>query len=126
MSIGNQCYLFSKEKATWADAHFNCEQINAKLAVVKSKAQDQKLRIFLNGFTGKMHKFFMVRVIYIFASEKQERWLGARYNSKTKKWIWALNGKALKYNGFVGNMAKNSSETLDWQAVVMDPRYAYR
>lgn len=58
--------------------------------------------------------------------EKQERWLGARYNSKTKNWIWALNGKALKYNDFVNNVAKNSSETLDWQAVVMDPRYAYR
>lgn len=75
MSIGNQCYLFSKEKATWADAHFNCEQINAKLAVVKSKAQDQKLRIFLNGFTGKMHKFFMVRVLtYIFRETGALAW----------------------------------------------------
>lgn len=69
----------------------------------------------------------MVRVFTnIFGTEKQERWLGARYNSKTKKWIWALNGKALKYNGFVDNVTKNSSETFDWQAVVMDPRYAYR
>ncbi|CAH1134718.1 unnamed protein product [Ceutorhynchus assimilis] len=110
MSLGNQCYLFSKEKVTWSDAHFNCGQINAKLAVIRSKVQDQKLRIFLNGFT-----------------EKHERWIGGRYNTKTNQWIWALNGKSLKYNGFIKeNIPNNGTEGLNWQAIVMDPEHAYR
>ncbi|XP_050307442.1 uncharacterized protein LOC126744139 [Anthonomus grandis grandis] len=109
MSLGNQCYLFSKERVTWTDAHFTCGQINAKLAVIKSKAQDQKLRIFLNGFT-----------------EKQERWIGARYNGKSRQWIWALNGKPLKYTGFAQEPGVNGTGSLEWHAIVMDPNHAYK
>ncbi|XP_019769036.2 uncharacterized protein LOC109543657 isoform X1 [Dendroctonus ponderosae] len=109
MSLGNQCYLFSKERVTWSDAHFNCGQINAKLVMIRSKVQDQKLRIFLNGFT-----------------EKQERWIGGRYNVKTGEWIWALNGKPLKYNGFIKEPILNATGSIDWQAIIMDPQYGYR
>ncbi|XP_066152585.1 uncharacterized protein [Euwallacea fornicatus] len=109
MALGNQCYLFSKEKATWSDAHFNCRQINAKLAIVRTKTQDQKLRIFLNGF-----------------AEKSERWIGGRYNTKIKEWIWALSGKPLGYKGFVQEPSSNSTDNLEWQAIVMDPQYAYK
>ncbi|KAL1496952.1 hypothetical protein ABEB36_007996 [Hypothenemus hampei] len=109
MSLGNNCYLFSKDKVTWSNAHFNCDQINSKLAIVRSRVQDQKLRIFLNGFT-----------------EKQERWIGGRYNGKRNEWIWALNGKPLKYKGFAEEPKVNSSDPIYWHAIVMDPVYGYK
>lgn len=45
---------------------------------------------------------------------------------KTGNWIWALNGKPLKYNGFIKEPILNATGTIDWQAIIMDPQYGYR
>ncbi|XP_030757501.1 uncharacterized protein LOC115883300 isoform X2 [Sitophilus oryzae] len=109
MVLGSQCYLFSRDKATWSDAHFNCAHINSRLAIIRSRVQDKKLKIFLNGFT-----------------EKQERWIGGRFNDKTKKWVWALNGNQLRYQGFAEEVLQNPTNGSNWNAIIMDPQYSYQ
>ncbi|XP_076269286.1 secretory phospholipase A2 receptor-like isoform X2 [Rhynchophorus ferrugineus] len=109
MLLGNQCYLFSTKNATWSDAHFNCASINAHLAIIKTKAQDKKLRIYLNQFT-----------------ERKERWIGGRYNGKTNEWVWALNARPLQFKGFAEEVLQNSTIATEWQALIVDPQYSYQ
>lgn len=44
--LGNECYYFATEKASWLDAHFECKDRNSKLAE-PFKFEDYRLRKYL-------------------------------------------------------------------------------
>lgn len=52
--IGKKCYYFSKEPSTWNDAFFACKENGDKLAILRNKKQEFKIREFLTDqFVGK-------------------------------------------------------------------------
>jgi hypothetical protein len=101
--IGKKCYHFSKDLATWHDAHFSCSSLNSSLAIVTRPQQELAVRRYLNrGSDGK-----------------HERWLGGRYNEKTGKWVWGENGKPLVFHGF--SRMNANDRRWEWHCIVVDP-----
>ncbi|KAJ8964446.1 hypothetical protein NQ314_004905 [Rhamnusium bicolor] len=45
---GHRCYFFSKEPATWQDAHFHCRDMHSNIAIIKNANQDKLIRNFLS------------------------------------------------------------------------------
>ncbi|XP_060517670.1 secretory phospholipase A2 receptor-like isoform X2 [Cylas formicarius] len=111
ISLGRKCYRLSKDAVTWSQAYYRCDQNNSKLAIVRSKSQDYKLRMLLNGFT-----------------DKQERWIGGISNGRKGGWIWAQSGQSLKYTGFAKNVQSNVLSYMEWHqaAIMMDPKFEYQ
>lgn len=106
---GHRCYFFSKEPATWQEAHFHCRDMHSNIAVIKSANQDKLIRSFL--------------------SKKPlaplERWLGGVYDWEQMAWKWAASGKPLSYSGFQ-KTEKEDKEKLRWHCIIMDPSLQYR
>ncbi|KAJ8920843.1 hypothetical protein NQ315_015635 [Exocentrus adspersus] len=107
---GHRCYFFSKEPATWQDAHFKCRDMHSNIAIIKNWNQDKLLRSFLSK-----------RPVALV-----ERWLGGVYDWEQMAWKWAASGKPLSYNGFQQKMDKEDKEKLRWHCIIMDPALDYR
>lgn len=45
--LGNSCYLFSSEIATWQEAHFRCRERESQLAVLATQYEDTTVRTYL-------------------------------------------------------------------------------
>lgn len=108
--LSHRCYFFSKEKATWQDAFFQCHSMKSNLAIIKNRNQDKLINRVL---TGK-------------SMEPLERWLGGRFDWQRKQWKWAASGKPLSYNGFGWPMRKKDESQLQWNCIVVDPNWGYR
>lgn len=55
--LGNKCYTFSDKALSWNEADWACRENKTRLAVIRTKHQDAKLKKFLNrGFVGKIIK----------------------------------------------------------------------
>ncbi|XP_045471250.1 C-type lectin domain family 2 member G-like isoform X2 [Harmonia axyridis] len=106
--IKNRCYHFSHQKLNWNDAYWACRDNKTYLAVILNKAQDKKLREFLDsGFVGRY-----------------ERWLGGLYDWKQKRWLWANSGTPLKYHGF--QFRNSTGEGFEWKSITMDPNIRFK
>ncbi|XP_019864740.1 uncharacterized protein LOC109594018 isoform X2 [Aethina tumida] len=102
--IGKKCYYFSKEPGTWHDAFFACKENGAKLAILRNKKHEFKIREFLT-------------------DQFVERWIGALYDNQSKKWNW-FNGQHLTFRGFAPGALRNKD--LEFTAAFMDPKLQYR
>ncbi|CAH0556482.1 unnamed protein product [Brassicogethes aeneus] len=109
MRLSHRCYYFSKIKATWNDAYYNCKDLHGNLAIIKNKYQSKLITKTLNG-----------------SSEMLDRWLGAKYDWRQKTWIWAASGKSLAFENFYNSTIKVKEENLDWHCIFADPDYGYR
>lgn len=48
MRLGNKCYFFSNNTATWQEAYFHCKDFHSNLAIIKSAHQNKILRMALS------------------------------------------------------------------------------
>lgn len=59
--LGNKCYTFSDKALSWNEADWSCRENKTRLAVIRTKHQDVKLKKFLNrGFVGKCIVFYSI------------------------------------------------------------------
>ncbi|KAL0269698.1 UNVERIFIED_CONTAM: hypothetical protein PYX00_007338 [Menopon gallinae] len=105
--VSGSCYFFSTTPETWHDAHFECRDRNANLAVVQKKWQDKNLRFYLN------HS----------RPERVDRWIGGIFNWKAMIWVWGPTGKPLRYKGFP---KKHDPADNQWKCIAMDRYLKYR
>ncbi|XP_059613344.1 uncharacterized protein LOC132259646 [Phlebotomus argentipes] len=106
--LGNECYYFSSEKASWLDAHFECKDRNSKLAE-PFKFEDYRLRKHL------------LRA----ETERTPKWIGGIYNWERKTWQWGYNGRAMKYQAF-SQMKPGSTEDMKFHCSMMNPTLKFR
>nr|XP_023023991.1 uncharacterized protein LOC111512095 [Leptinotarsa decemlineata] len=105
ISLGNRCYFFSDNEATWEKAFFECRKNGSKLAIIRNRSQDHNLRRFLNNFI-----------------ERHDRWIGGIYDWKSTKWRWAMTGQPINYRGFNDSVYRRNIKDLTWNSIFMDPR----
>lgn len=96
--VGKKCYSLSRDKETWSNAYYNCQDIKSELAVFKNMKQDKKLR-------NKLRKLDIV-------SEK--RWMGGYFDFKNSLWKWAATGKLLP-------VQPHAAGDLKWSCLLWDP-----
>lgn len=48
LRLSQNCYYFSKNKTTWQDAFFTCQDLHGKFAIIRNSYQDKMLRNFLS------------------------------------------------------------------------------
>ncbi|CAG9771469.1 unnamed protein product [Ceutorhynchus assimilis] len=102
--LSHRCYFFSKEKATWQDAFYQCHSMHSSLAIIRNSNQDKLIKKTLSKNT----------------MEPLERWLGGRYDWQQKRWKWAASGKPLSYKGF-DKSVNQEEEILQWNCIIIDP-----
>ncbi|XP_056639287.1 uncharacterized protein LOC130446826 isoform X1 [Diorhabda sublineata] len=122
ISLANRCYLFSTKETTWTDAHFECKRNRSKLAIIRNRNQDRNLRMFANNFIEENFpsSFSSLRN----DNKRHERWIGGIYNWKSSKWIWAVSGQSISYNGFsIQAMQNRTTDSLKWNGIFLDPAY---
>ncbi|CAL4147804.1 unnamed protein product, partial [Meganyctiphanes norvegica] len=107
LRLGNGCYYFGSEMATWHDAHFACRDRDSQLITLETQWEDLTIRHYLN-------KPEFARL---------NRWLGGIYNWSTRRWMWGPSGEAMPYLGFLTSIPPESSR---WHCVFMAPTLNYR
>lgn len=107
--LSHRCYFFSKQKATWQEAYFQCQSLHSNLAIIKNSNQDKLIRKTLSRKT----------------LEPLERWLGGRFDWQQKQWKWAASGKPLSYKGF-DKSVNQDEENLQWNCIITDPKLQFR
>lgn len=106
--LGNKCYYFSNETATWQDAYFHCKDFRSNLAIIKSSHQNKILRTALNKE----------------GIEPYERWVGGYFDWQQKEWKWAPSGKPMSFQGF--SQLPSEDSKMDWQKAILDPHLQYK
>lgn len=107
--LSHRCYFFSKEKATWDEAYFQCQSMHSNLAIIKNRNQDKLIRKTLSRKT----------------LDPLERWLGGRFDWQQRQWKWAASGKPLSYKGF-DKSVNQDAENLQWSCMILDPALQFR
>ena len=108
LKLNQHCYFFSKNKTTWQDAFFTCQDLQGKFAIIKHVNQDKMLRNFLN-------KISMVN---------EERWIGGMYDWEQMKWKWGASGQEMVFQGF--SQMEEDKEKLQWHCTILDPQLGYK
>lgn len=109
LKLNQYCYYFSKNKTTWQDAFFTCQDLHGKFAIVKHVNQDKMLRNFLNKIS----------------MSNEERWIGGMYDWEQMKWKWGASGQEMTFKGF-SQMDPEDKEKLQWHCTIMDPHLDYK
>ncbi|KAF5296774.1 hypothetical protein FQA39_LY12292 [Lamprigera yunnana] len=109
LKLNQHCYYFSKNKATWQNAFFTCQDLHGKFAIIKHVNQDKMMRNFLT-------KISVVN---------EERWIGGMYDWEQMKWKWAASGHEMIFKGF-SQMAPEDKEKLQWHCTILDPNLDYK
>ncbi|KAF5269208.1 hypothetical protein FQR65_LT02509 [Abscondita terminalis] len=109
LKLNQHCYYFSKNKTTWQDAFFTCQDLRGKFAIIKHVNQDKMLRNFLNKIS----------------IQNEERWIGGLYDWEQMKWKWGASGQEMIFKGF-SQMAPEDKEKLQWHCTVLDPNLDYK
>ncbi|KAK9738854.1 Alcohol dehydrogenase transcription factor Myb/SANT-like [Popillia japonica] len=100
---GRKCYSFSKDKETWSNAYYKCQDMKSELAIFNNTKQDQRLRTKLNRLQSKPEK----------------RWIGGYYDFVNSLWKWAASGRILPVQPVV-------LTDLKWSCVLWNPQQTER
>ncbi|KAI4466230.1 c-type lectin domain-containing protein [Holotrichia oblita] len=100
---GRKCYILSKDKETWNNAYYKCQDMKSELAIFNNTKQDQRLRIKINRFQRNTEK----------------RWIGGYFDYVNNLWKWAASGRALPVQPVV-------LTDLKWSCVLWDPHQTER
>ncbi|XP_018006861.1 collectin-12 [Hyalella azteca] len=106
LRLGNGCYYFSKEMATWTIAHFECRAKDSQLMAIETAWEDGLMRRHLS-----MH-----------AMTRLNRWIGGIYDWSQEEWVWGGSGDVMHYRGFL----KEATQSRRWQCAYMAPELYYR
>ncbi|KAK4879118.1 hypothetical protein RN001_007264 [Aquatica leii] len=109
LKLNQHCYYFSKNKTTWQDAFFACQDLRGKFAIIKHVNQDKMIRSFLNKIS----------------IQNEERWIGGMYDWEQMKWKWGASGQEMVFKGF-SQMAPEDKEKLQWHCTILDPNLDYK
>ncbi|KAJ0179688.1 hypothetical protein K1T71_004279 [Dendrolimus kikuchii] len=106
--LGQRCYYFSEQAATWQGAFLACKDKDSNLTV-PLRWEDRNLRNYLNKPEIK----------------KSSRWIGGVYDYPAKAWKWGGELRSMHYQSF-SKMKKMSPEDLQWHCIAMMPELLYR
>lgn len=66
-----------------------------------------------------------MRIIYLFISETNERWIGGIYDFSQNHWKWAKSGRQIQYNNFETIPHFNKEED-HWKCITLNPSINFK
>ncbi|KAL4240169.1 hypothetical protein ACF0H5_000963 [Mactra antiquata] len=110
-SFGQNCYLYSKGKATWMDARVMCRIVDADLIVIDSAAEQAE--------------FKKVAETYNHVLDDDGFWLGATDWEVEGKWVWEATGHQFSYSNWGNTQPNNRNGSENCLAAVKYFDYAW-